>query len=346
MLTSVASLAAVSQRVAYAITADGEIARTLDGGRHWTQVLPALAPAGQVDPVSTTTALADQDANGAFDAGAILRTENGGRSWQRAADLPGLVTWLDFPSAADGVAVTYQDGRPGVFELWRSRYLGAAWDLVGRLPAGHSANDGIAGPWMSADGHGLLLAETGTQPWAEAASGASGPARIWTTKNWGATWTEGGLLPLRGDTLQGPVSFSYAARSAGGLASALTGGQAGWTGWLVVATASFRIEVVATRGGALVPLHVPVGNDIQLISSRTGFVWSLANSSSSPGGVVMVHRTIDGGRSWQPVRFRLDLAAGFPATVVLTFTDATDGWLVASGATWHTADGGRLWTPD
>jgi len=339
MLTSVTSLAAVSRNVAFAITDQDVIARTGDGGRHWIQLLPALAPAGQVDPVSVTTALGDQDTG--FDAGAVLRTENGGRSWQRVADLPGLVTWLDFPSAADGVAVTYQSGRTPAWELWRSRDVGAVWNLVGQLPAGKGANDGIAGPWMSSDGHGLLLALTGTLPWQEAASGAAGPARIWTTADWGATWAEGGLLPLDGDSLQGPASFGYAPGSSGGLAAGLAGGQAGWTGWLIVATPSFATEVAGTRGRSLVRLHVPVGNDIQLIGSRAGFAWTI--SGAGAGGLVTLYRTADGGRSWQRAQFRLDLAAGSSGSVALAFTDVTHGWLVAAGATWHTSDGGRSW---
>jgi len=343
-LTSVGSLTAVSQHVAYAVTTDGVIARTSDGGQHWAQVLPALTPAGQVDAVSAATALADQDANGAFDGGAILRTGNGGRSWQRIADLPGLVTWLDFPSAAGGVAATYQSGRTPDWELWRGRDAGTAWDLVGSLPAGKGANDGIAGPWMSADGHGLLLTLTGTEPWQEAQSGASGPARIWTTKNWGATWRKGGLLPLHGDTLQGPVSFSYMPGSRG-LASALTGGEAGWTGWLIVATPSFRTEIVGTRGKALVQMHVPVGNGLQLISSRTGFAWSITYAGPVSSGLVTLYRTTDGGSGWQRAQFRLDLSAGPQGSPVLAFTNATHGWLEAAGTTWHTTDGGRSWTP-
>ncbi len=342
MLTSVSSLAAVSQNVAYAITGQGVIARTEDGGRYWTQVLPALAPVGQIDPLSATTALADQGAFGALDTGAILRTGNGGRSWQQIADLPGLVTSLDFPSAASGVAVTYQSGRPPAWDLWRGRDLGAAWNLVGRLPAGKGANDGIAGPWMSADGHGLLLALTGTEPWQEAESGASGPARIWTTSNWGATWTRGGLLPLDGDTLQGPVSFAYSPGSAGGLAGKLAGGQSGWNGWLLVATRSSRIEAVATRGDSLTPLHVAAANALQLISAHTGLAWEM--SGPGPGGVATLHWTTDGGTSWQRIGFRLELASVVVGDIELAFTDSARGWLEAAGTTWHTADGGRSWT--
>jgi photosystem II stability/assembly factor-like uncharacterized protein len=53
----------------------------------------------------------------------------------------------------------------------------------------------------------------------------------------------------------------------------------------------------------------------------------------------------DGGRHWQRAQVRLELPAGSAASTQPAFTDATHGWLVAAGATWHTADGGRAWTP-
>ena len=341
-LTEAIALSVVSRDVAYAIS-QGAVVRTGDGGQHWIQLLPAPAPAGQVAAVSASIALGDQDAVGAVDSGAVLRTEDGGRGWQQVADLPGIVTWLDFPSAAGGVAVTYQPGPKPLWGLWRTRDLGSRWFLAGRLPAGAGGNGGVLGPWMSADGHGLLLAVAGTEPWGEQSSGASGPARIWVTSDWGTTWTEGGPLPLDGDTLQGPVSFAYAPGSAGGLAPGLAGGQAGWTGWLAVATADFQIEMVATSGTALVPLGVPAGNGTQLTGSRTGFTWGI--SGPGPGGTLTLYRTTDGGRTWQRARVRLELPAGSAASIQLAFTDATHGWLVAPGATWHTTDGGRAWTP-
>jgi photosystem II stability/assembly factor-like uncharacterized protein len=340
-LSQAAALSVVSQDVAYAI-AQGAVVRTGDGGQHWTQLLPSPAPSGQVVAVSATTALGDQDTGAAVNSGAILRTGDGGRSWQQVADLPGIVTQLDFPSAADGIAVTYLPGQKPVWELWRSRDLGSRWSLAGRLPAAGGGNGGVFGPWMSADGHGLLLAVAGTLPWQEQSSGASGPARIWTTSDWGTTWTKGGRLPLDGDTLQGPVSFAYAPGSAGGLAPGLAGGQAGWTGWLAVATRGFQMEMVATRGAALVPLSVPAGNDIQQTGPRTGFTWGL--SGAGPGDNVVLYRTTDGGRTWRRAQVRLFLAAGSAGGFELAFTDATHGWLVTAGATWHTADGGRTWT--
>ena len=185
-LTGIGALAAVSRDVAYALSDQGALARTDDGGRQWTQLLPAAAPTGQLDAVSATTAFGGQDAT---DAGAVLRSGNGGRSWDVIAQLPGVITQLDFPSASDGVAVTFQSA--GVWQLWLSRDGGVTWVRAGRLPATTDAS--IFGPWVSADGHGLLLTVTGNIPW-EPDSGGTGPVREWTTSHWGASWTRGGLL--------------------------------------------------------------------------------------------------------------------------------------------------------
>jgi len=144
------------------------LSRTVDGGALWTQLLPAPAPAGQVDAVTATTALAAQDP---ADAGAILRSETGGRDWSQIAHLPGVVTQLDFWSARDGIAATYQPGISSPWQLWASFDGGSAWEPYGPLPGG---NTDIDGPWMSANGHGLLLTVTGGTPW-EAGSGGQPP---------------------------------------------------------------------------------------------------------------------------------------------------------------------------
>ena len=64
----------VSGDVAYAIGGQGLLSRTGDGGRHWTQLRPALAPTGLIDVLSPGTALGAQDTG---DAGAILRSADG-----------------------------------------------------------------------------------------------------------------------------------------------------------------------------------------------------------------------------------------------------------------------------
>jgi photosystem II stability/assembly factor-like uncharacterized protein len=329
-LTQITALAAVSQDVAYALSDQGVLSRTGDGGQDWTQVLPAPAPAGLLDALSSTTALAAQDR---ADAGAILRSDNGGRSWTEISHLPGVVTQLDFWSPDDGVAAAYSPGASSPWQLWDTTDGGSIWEPYGPLPGGNTAIDG---PWMSADGDGLLLTVTGGTPW-EPGSGGQPPVRIWTTGNYGLNWTRGALLPLGKDSLEGPASFAPYAGS-------VPGGPARWSGWLVIATASFAQRVAVTDGGPLhlLPAATPAGY-VQLISPGTGFAWDLEYSSGALT-VLSLSRTTDSGRTWQHSSIRMEIPANSPNGPLLDFSDANHGWLVIGHATWRTADGGRTWT--
>ena len=330
-LTQVSALAAVNVRVAYAISDRGVLSRTVDDGALWTELLPAAAPAGLVDALSSSTALAAQDT---ADAGAILRSDDGGRSWSQIADLPGVVTQLDFWSASDGVAATYQPDTASPWQLFASSDGGSSWAPYGPLPGG---NTDIDGPWMSANGHGLLLTVTGGSPW-EIGSGGIPPVRVWTTSDYGLTWIRGGLLPFGRDSLAGPASFAPYPGS-------VPGGPARWSGWLVIDTASFAQRVAVTNGGplSLLPATVPAGT-VQLISPGTGLAWSLNYPGNPSVGVLTLARTTDQGQRWQQSSIRLIIPASSPAVPLLSFSDASHGWLVLGNATWHTADGGRTWS--
>ena len=284
---------------------------------------PALAPTGLLDVVSPGTALGAQDAG---DAGAILRSAGGGRSWTELADLPGVVTQLDFPVPADGVAATYQAGVPArtpPWRLWRSRDGGLTWRAAGALPGG---NTDILGPWFSASGRGLLLTVTGGIPW-QPGSGGTPPVRVWTTANWGSSWTRGGLLPLGRDTLTGAASFT----------------PAGWSGWLVIETAGFAQRVAVAGRGPLRLLPASLNASyLQLLGHGTGFAWGL-DSGQAGRTVVTLSRTTDNGHSWRRSRATLVAPPGAADTPLISFGDASHGWLVFGGVIWRTSDGGTGW---
>jgi photosystem II stability/assembly factor-like uncharacterized protein len=329
-LTQITALDAVSQDVAYALSDQGVLSRTNDGGYDWAQVLPAPSPAGLVDALSPTTALAAQDQ---ADAGAILRSDNGGRSWTEITHLSGVVTQLHFWSADDGFAVSYSPGTSSPWLLFTTQNGGSLWEPFETLPQG---SGGIDGPWMSADGNGLLLTVSDGTAW-EPGNGGQPPVRIWTTSNFGLNWTRGALLPLGKGSLDGPASFAPYAGS-GPTASAR------WSGWLDIATASYAQRVAVTDGGPLrlLPAATPAGY-VQLISPGTGFAWEL-NYSTSTLAVLSLARTTDGGRTWQRSSVRIETPANSPSSPLLAFSDANHGWLVIGNATWSTADGGRTWT--
>jgi photosystem II stability/assembly factor-like uncharacterized protein len=316
-LAGIGALAAVSHHVAYALSDQGVLARTDDGGQQWTQLLPAAVPTGQLAAVSATTAFGAPDA---IDAGAVLRSGNGGRSWDVIAQLPGVITQLDFPSADDGVAVTFRS--PSTWQLWRSRDGGVTWRQAGHLPV--TSGTSIFGPWISADGHGLLLTVPGNIAW-ERDSGGVAPVREWTTSTWGASWTRGRLLPV--GTIVGPASFAWQM-------------PGGWTGWLVVFNASGN-QQIATASGRFLAVSPTTGN-VQLIGSGTGFAWAPEYGPAAVS-VMELYRTTNNGRTWQHYQIRLPSAEGATTLALLAFSDASHGWLVEGSATWHTSDGGRTW---
>ena len=330
-LTQVTSLDAVSGDVAYAIGGQGLLARTGDGGLHWTELRPAPAPTGLLDVLGPATALGAQDAG---DAGAILRSADGGHSWTELAHLPGVVTQLDFPVPADGIAATYQAGAPAgtpPWRLWRSRDGGLTWQAAGALPGG---NTDIFGPWFSASGHGMLLTVAGGIPW-EPGSGGTPPIRVWTTADWGSSWSRGGLLPLGRDSLTGAASFT----PAGGLVPGV-----GWSGWLVVDTAAFAQHVAVADGGPLRLLPASLNaNNVQLLGHGTGFAWGLETAAAPAASILALSRTTDGGHSWRHSSTTLVAPPGAGYTPLLDFSDASHGWLVFGGVTWRTSDGGTSW---
>jgi hypothetical protein len=190
---------------------------------------------------------------------------------------------------------------------------------------------------MSANGHGLLLTVTGGTPW-EPGTGGLAPVREWTTSDYGLNWVRGGLLPLGRDSLAGPASFAPYPGS-------VPGGPARWSGWLVVDTPSYAQRVAVSNGGplSLWPAAVPAGS-VQLIRPGTGLAWSLNYPGNPSVGVLALARTTDGGRRWQQSSTRLVIPVNSLAVPLLSFSDASHGWLVLGNATWHTADGGRTWS--
>lgn len=330
-LTSIGSLAAVSGQVAYAIGDQGVLSRTENGGREWTQVLPSAVPAGAVAAVPLNGAPASDSGSVAFgaqdvnDAGAVLRAAPGGGAWQQVADLPGVVTQVGFPTATSGFAVSYTAGSAPAWRLWTTSDGGKKWAQPGSLPATTGA---IEGPWLTADGRGLLLTVANGTPW-EPASGGTGAVREWTTSNGGATWTGGGALPLGGDILDGPASFWYSPGSPGS-----------WTGWLSVANASYTQEVAAFSGGRLTVLAgKPPSGNVQLTGPDAGFAWGVTYAGRSSS--LVIYRTSDGGRTWR--HESVALPAGDQATPLLGFASLDDGWLVLGGTTWRTTNGGLTW---
>jgi photosystem II stability/assembly factor-like uncharacterized protein len=317
-LSGIGSLDGVNAQIAYAIGDLGTLSRTTDGGQQWTQLLPAPVPAGAVDAVGAGLAFGAQDQ---ANAGAIVRND-GPSGWSQVADLPGVVTQLDFPTPQDGAAVSYAPGSTPGWRLWTSTNGGTSWAPGGPLPNGQQ----LLGPWLTAAGQGLLLTENGGEPWAPQASG-SDPVREWLTSDWGATWRQAGPLQLGKDTLGGAASFVYA--------------DGAWTGWLSVINTSYNYQLDSVTGLRLSPLPGKAPTDgVQLTGPGTGFAWTIDYTGHAP--VLTLYRTTDDGRGWQHSRLTLPASQSAPLPL-LGFSSAQDGWLIAGDVTLVTGDGGQSW---
>jgi len=323
-IDAITSVSAVSANVAYAIGEQGALSRTENGGQSWAQVLPSPVPSGElaVPPASGASAFGAQNSN---DAGAVLRSVSGGRAWQQVADLPGVVTQLGFTSVRAGFAVTYAVGGKPAWRLWTTASGGATWSARG-LPSPPATSGFLDGPWLTADGHGLLLTVANGDPW-QPGAGGTGPVREWTTTNGGVSWTQGATLPLGGDTLEGSPSFWYTAAS-------------GWSGWLPIANASFTTQIAAFSGGRLIVLPgKPPTDDVALTGPGAGFAWGV--TYSGPASVLVLYRTSDNGRTWR--HDQVKLPANDQATPLLSFGNLNDGWLVLGSSTYRTTDSGQSW---
>jgi len=322
-LAGITAVDAVTAQDAYAISDQGALAGTDDGGQHWTQLLPVPVPAGDLDATGPELAYGAQDGDS---AGAILRATGASSGWSQLADLPGIVTQVDFPSAQDGAAVSYAPDTKAGWRLWTTTDGGTSWTTGGALPGSTSGNQQLIGPWLTADGQGLLLTDSGGEPWVPQAGG-TGPVREWVTSDWGASWTQAGTLRLGKDTVGGTASFVYA--------------NGAWTGWMSVIDTSYNYHLEAVTGDQLSPVPGSAPTDgIALVGPGTGFAWTTDYSRHS--AVLHLYRTSNGGTSWQ--RYSMTLPASESGPPLIGFSSAQDGWLVAGDVTLVTADGGRSWT--
>jgi hypothetical protein len=335
-LSAPAALDAISADTAYAVSDTGALSRTTDNGQHWTQVLPAPEPQGSLAAIRTDGVTQSDEVIGAQDAGdagAIVRDD--GYGWQQVADLPGIITSIS-DTASQLYAVAYVPGNSvsgdsgPTWRMWASTDGGSTWMPAGPLPGG--ANTVIAGPWLTSDGHGLLLTYTG-DAWVPQ-SGGNGPATEWLTTDGGASWHKSAVLFSTSTTLSGAASFAYQPGT-------------GWTGWIGTEGTSglTRVFTVSATGHLSVLPGLPEPAGLQLTGPGSGFEWVVNYNRNGLDPALALYRTADGGAHWQQVTKAMSLPAATQGATVplITFADQDHGWLVYGQTTLYTADGGQEW---
>ena len=314
------ALAWPSRSTGYALGFSG-LARSTDAGRSWTQVLPAAAPAANLDATGPLAAYGAQDAT---DQGAVLSTVTGGAAWRASGDLPIDVTAVRFISSRTGFAagaawLPAQD-RPS-WRLYATSNAGRSWRLRSAPPL--DAGQQVSGLWMTASGLGLMLVSSG-YTWPQVSSGVA-PLALWQTHDGGRTWTRLRTVPLPSLQLLDGASFI---RSGGS-----------WHGWLFGST-GLKATTDSGRTWHSLP-GAPRLNGVDFVNANFGVGWRGPHN-----GRIELWRTADGGHHWHRLSAPPALATGFNSPLLpisASFVTPQVGWLLANGATWRTTNAGHTW---
>lgn len=333
---SLVDAACTSESACVLATGGFSVLRTVDGGATAATIPPFQERLHAVGAASATRVV------GAGDAGLTERSDDGGETWAPVgARIAG--SYNDVIAAADGRALAVGDaGALGV-----SVDGGASWSQL-QLPTSADLVDAAfldgAALVLAADG-GLFRTDNGGATWASLGAGApvgasgiaalgrvvvtAGPRGVRRSTDGGATFARA-AGPIATARLR-DVDVAGRALIAWGLLSAWrsTDGGATW------ARLGLPRATVVRYGGRVEPAGV---RRLDFGSPDAGFVLDDTGT---------LHRTRDGGRTWQQV-----LGVGSDDAYAMAFPTASSGYLLLSefagvdgGFVLRTVDGGRSWAP-
>lgn len=274
-------LAAVSADVAWVAGSQGQVLRTVDGGRKWQNV----SPPGQtllfrdVEAFDADTAVVL--AIGSGDASRIYRTEDGGKTWAesfRNTDPVAFYDCLDFNNKKHGLALS--DPVDGKFRIAETSDGGRSWQIQSTkgMPAA------LPGEFAFAASGTCLVAGPGRSAWF--ATGGADRPRVFRTLDGGRSWKVTDS-PMASGEAAGIFTLAFR----GPLHGVAVGGDFATTGGAVKA-ASYTSD-----GGRSWNL-VPADKAPKMYRSGSAYVpGTLATFVAvGPTGSDV---SVDGGRSWK-----------------------------------------------
>ena len=316
---------------------DGGLVRTLDGGAHWTAVMPGAAqstpsPTPSQIPMPTDAQLSAPSTNVVWALVAssrLFRSTDQGATWQERK-------WVPYQGGGGAPVISFVDDRngwalfPGVpatqclqsgAQLWRTSDGAATWRVVATVTDKTQEPKGL--PFAQCKEY---MAFADSLNGFVAGHDTTFHPIISRTNDGGLTWAR--------STLPDPPGFV----SAGG--NALR----------VVTMRSFGDIVLAVAFSGAGPAYafrstdagahwsyldaVPQGSlNVALVTETR---WLLIGNDGSG------QETTDGGKSWHPWTSGYQDAAGVASTFV--FADANIGYGTVRGGIQRTNDGGRRWS--
>ncbi|HST50071.1 WD40/YVTN/BNR-like repeat-containing protein [Jatrophihabitans sp.] len=270
-------LSAVSARVAWVGGYDGTVLRTVDGGRHWSDVSPAGADTLQFRDVQAFDPRhAVAMAAGVGTDSALYATSDGGRHWQvayRNTDPAAFFDCMSFSDRNHGLVLS--DPVDGKFRILATRDGGRSWQVLDTaMPAA------LPGEAAFAAG-GECLTTLGREAWF--GTGGQDQARVFHSRDGGHSWTVTSTGMGSGPTA-GVFALAFRDHRHG----IATGGD-------------FTTPTSATDALALTRTG---GQSWQLVSDapsgyRSGVAWLPHSDTAVAVGISGSDVSYDGGRHWQ-----------------------------------------------
>ncbi len=335
---------AVNDRVAYA-TGECEacgagtitLAKTTDGGLHWTPYPPIPDVPGLPSAVGASQAMSFPSAANGWLIGNVVgisnrlyHTADGGRSWSQAYPAVMPVNGFSFVNPAVGFGLGVAGNANAVLETTNG---GSAWRTVGHLPVASAPpyDGGMSGPMTIR----FISAKRGF------AVGAN--SLLYGTVDGGRSWR---LIPLG----LHPTEFMYSGLWFANASSGMFAVNLGISNRVIdfVTTnggVTWRKMQAASIEAAQLAITPPALARSAVARMRASGAQSLGTSGPDLGWLTTANGfdlTTNSGRSWTSVEFPQNVA--FEPGVV-QFTSAMDGFVQClNGNIYRTVDGGRRWT--
>jgi photosystem II stability/assembly factor-like uncharacterized protein len=289
---------------------------SIDGGRRWQELLPALRPTQAMTMFSARTGLG---IGSPTNLNQVLVTHNGGRTWRKTGALPVLPAPVvsGFANPRQGWALSADLGG----RIWVTTDGGRRWHQGPRLPS--VANPGV----------GFFM--LGRRRAVVAATPAQGKLVLLATTNAGRTWHPYRLAHLHPPCVPGVVTVAPDGR-VWVVATRPGSSFTVWTGSHLAASLRAVLAPPLEQNQTLWLNAVTAGPGAgaSLLVDRMG----RQGPGAMPAPITLwLYHTTDGGRHWM----RIGLAPGLTAAPV--WVTAQDALMLTGSGLFVTRDAGRVW---